>query len=371
MNQPAYEVADIIERNRKTLSSITANRWKLRTLYALANCRTSALGYHIDKCDNPDCNHIHISYNSCRNRHCPKCQGHKREQWIYDREKELLNVPYYHIVFTLPEQLNILCLQKTSLMYEILFKVSWSVVKDFALNPKFIGGKTGMIGILHTWGQNLSFHPHLHCIVPGGGITATGKWKHARGKDKYLFPVKAMSKVFRARFVGEIRKLQNEENKDLYQKLFTRQWVVYCKRPFFGPKQVVEYLGRYTHKIAISNHRIKNTDNNTVRFSAKDYRKGGQKTEISLSDREFIRRFSLHILPKGFTRIRHYGILSSAIKKLVIPTLQSIIGQLDIKPKRKTLYRCCPCCKTGQLITLATYKPRGPPHKINLICAVS
>lgn len=255
MIQPAYEVADIIKRNREQIAQIVPNGWKQRTLRAIADCRTAALGYHIDQCTNPACKEVHISYNSCRNRHCPKCQGEKQEAWIQNREKELLNVAYYHIVFTLPEALNSQCLYQPKQMYDALFKTAWSVVKGFAGNPKFLGAKTGMIAILHTWGQNLSLHPHIHCIVPGGGVTASGKWKRAKGMDKYLFPVKAMSRVFRARYVEFLRKAFSLED-ELYRKLFDKSWVVYCKRPFFGPAQVTEYLGRYTHKIAIANHRI-------------------------------------------------------------------------------------------------------------------
>lgn len=342
------------------LDQITGNRWKLRTLRAIAACRTPALGYHIDQCSNPDCNKIQISYNSCRNRHCPKCQGHQREEWIRKRESELLNIPYYHTVFTLPDELNRLCLANPKIMYDALFKIAWSVVKDFAANPKFLGAKTGMIAILHTWGQNLSLHPHLHCIVPGGGVGPTGKWKHARGRDKYLFPVKSMSRVFRARYAEFLRAHYLVEE-DLFRLLFRKDWVVYCKRPFYGPQQVIEYLGRYTHKIAISNHRIKSIDENSVRFTAKDYRKGGEKYLVELSDLEFIRRFSLHILPRGFTRIRHYGILGSAIKNIFLPRLKDETGEVILPARDPVKHNTCPCCKKGILVTIALFTIRGPP----------
>lgn len=355
-----HEVGDILRRNHHNIGKLTKNSWQSRTLYALAACRTHLLGGHIDKCSNPDCNHIHISYNSCRNRHCPKCQGHKREEWIEKRESELINAPYYHLVFTLPEELNHIALYKPKLLYNILFKITWSVIRDFAGNPKFLGAKTGMIAILHTWGQNLSLHPHLHCIVPGGGISH-GKWKYARGKDKYLFPVKAMSKVFRARFMEEMRK----EICLTYQcekALFAKKWVVYCKRPFWGASQVVEYLGRYTHKIAISNHRLKNLDNKSVTFLAKDYRHGEKPYLLKLSDHEFIRRLAMHILPKGFTRIRHYGILSSACKNKLLPVIEQQIGKPCCLPVRKTsMHKRCPVCKRGTLITICFFDKRGPP----------
>jgi len=358
--RPQYEVAGILQRNIGQIQRLVANSWQARTLYALSACRTQLLGGHIDKCTNPDCNQIHISYNSCRNRHCPKCQGHKREEWMQAREDELFNVPYYHIVFTIPAELNKVCLYATKIVYNLLFKTAWSVIKGFAANPKFLGAKTGMVAILHTWGQNLSLHPHLHCIMPGGGISQQVKWKNTRGKGKYLFPVKAMSKVFRARFTEELRKALLLPD-GLYKALFSQNWVVYCKRPFFGPAQVVEYLGRYTHKIAISNHRIRDIENNTITFSAKDYRHGGKTRPVTLTQNEFIRRFAMHILPKGFTRIRHYGILSSSLKKDVIHLLQQQLGKPELPERTKLIHRPCPVCRKGELVTLMTFTARGPP----------
>ena len=362
MSYPDYEVAHVLERNREHLAAYCANSWQLRTLHALRKCRTAALGGHIDRCDNPGCQKLHLSYNSCRNRHCPKCQGHKKEEWIQAREADLLKVSYFHVVFTLPCELNRLCLYRPKLVYSLLFKTAWSVIQDFGGNPKFLGAKMGMIAILHTWGQNLSLHPHLHCIVPGGGIAKSGKWKPAKSKGKYLFPVKAMGKVFRARFVAGIRKeLGKSQPVSFYESLFKNQWVVYCKRPFFGPSQVVEYLGRYTHKIAISNHRIKSLEDGNLRFMVKEYRHGGKKSILRLSDAEFIRRFSLHILPKGFTRIRHYGILGSYYKRTIIPELQEELGRPELAETSSLLHRKCPTCKKGNLVTIMTFTARGPP----------
>lgn len=361
MKRAAYEVAQVLERNHKHLSRYCHNSWQARTLHALRKCRTSALGGHIDRCNNPSCHRLHLSYNSCRNRHCPKCQGHKREEWIRAREEELLNVPYFHVVFTLPQELNRLCLYRPELMYSLLFKTAWQVIKGFSSNHKFLGANPGMVAILHTWGQNLSLHPHLHCVVPGGGITKSGKWKSARNKGKYLFPVKAMSKVFRARFVAALRKQLEPQSTSFYESLFKHKWVVYCKRPFLGPPQVVEYLGRYTHKIALSNHRIKNLDNEKVTFSAKDYRHGERKSNMCLTDAEFIRRFALHVLPRGFVRIRHYGILSSYHKRNSLPELQETLGPVHLKKKEPLQHRVCPTCKKGNLITLTSFTARGPP----------
>jgi hypothetical protein len=360
--RPQYEVATILQQNIESIPKLTANTWQQRALYAIAKCRTHELGGHVDKCDNPSCKNVHISYNSCRNRHCPKCQGNKREEWISKRESELINVPYYHVVFTLPAELNKICLYEPAIIYGLLFKTAWSVIHGFASNPKFLGAKTGMIAILHTWGQNLSLHPHLHCIVPGGGITPGKKWKAAKGKDKYLFPVKALSKVFRARYVELLRKELNLPDK-LYKELFANDWVVYCKRPFYGPQQVVEYLGRYTHKVAISNHRIKKIENHKVVFSAKDYRHGGKHKLVTLSQQEFIRRFTMHVLPRAFVRIRHYGILSSVIKKDIIPVLQEALGKPVQLSKPTFVHRPCPRCRKGQMITVFTFEGRAPPMK--------
>ena len=361
MSRATYEVAQVLEGNKESLATYSSNTWQLRTLHAIRKCRTSALGGHIDRCDHSSCNKLHLSYNSCRNRHCPKCQGHKQELWIRKREQELLNVPYYHVVFTLPDIINRLCLHRPKEVYTLLFTIAWSVIKDFSKNPTFLGAQTGMIAILHTWGQNLSLHPHLHCIVPGGGMTASGKWKEAKGKGKYLFPVKEMSNVFRARFVAELRK-EFDQSACFYEALFKQQWVVYCKAPFYQNTQVVEYLGRYTHKIAISNHRILSLADGRVTFSAKDYRKGGVKYNLTLSDAEFIRRFCLHILPKGFTRIRHYGILSSSLKKKVLPLLRRQLSERPaVKNKQPIQHRRCPSCKKGILVTVHTFGSRGPP----------
>lgn len=371
--KPVFEVADVLHNQAHRLKELCANSWQLRTLQALSVCRTAALGGHVDVCDNQGCHKLHVSYNSCRNRHCPKCQGHKRDEWMRAREKELFLSSYYHLVFTLPDDLNRLALHQPGMVYGLLFQTAWQVVKAFAANPKFIGAAPGMIAILHTWGQNLSLHPHLHCIVPAGGINTSGKWKAARGKEKYLFPVKAMSKVFRAKYVEQLRASKVDDT-GLYKALFSRSWVVYCKQPFFGPAQVVEYLGRYSHKIAMSNHRIRNIENGQVTFQAKDYRRGGAKYLVNMSEGEFIRRFSQHILPRGFTRIRHYGILSSTLKKVCVELLQKELGRIKL-PERPDVHLLCPACRKGKLVTIWRFNSRGPPvvsseiltHLMNLV----
>ena len=358
-----HEVADILNQNQSYLTTNVFNGWQRRTLFALSKCRTAALGGHIDKCNHTPCGHLHLSYNSCRNRHCPKCQGHKREEWIGKRAEDLLPVPYYHVVFTLPSELNQLALYEPVLVYNTLFKMAWATIKGFGENPDFLGAKTGMISILHTWGQNLSLHPHLHCIVPGGGINKKGKWKSVKKKDKYLYPVKRMSVVFRAKYVAELRK-KGIKDQGLFNRLFTKHWVVYAKRPFKYAYHVVEYLGRYTHKIAISNHRIKEINKQEVIFSAKNYKKEGHKQDLVLHPKEFIRRFSLHILPKGFVRIRHYGFLSSTSKRLYLKKLQEQLGNPKEVKSKLTVHLLCPKCKQGMLQTIAVFDARGPPNHL-------
>jgi hypothetical protein len=359
-----FKVADVLELEQQQLQDFAPTSWHLRTLQAIRRCRTQSMGGHIDQCD--CCNKLHISYNSCRNRHCPTCQGHKPEEWINARENELLEVPYFHVVFTLPSEFNEYALREGKIVYGALFKAAWQTLQQFGNNPKHLGAKMGMISILHTWGQNISLHPHLHCIVPGGGVTKKNKWKSSKSKGKYLFDVKSMSKVFRAKYVDLLRKSELKIPQSVYDKVFSKKWVVYAKQPFFKPEFVIEYLGRYTHKIAISNHRIKhiNYANRTVTFSAKNYRKDGQKHDITLKTSDFIKRFALHVLPKGFTRIRHFGILSSSWKKVKLPELQQLLNEKktsEIIKESPMHHRRCPTCKKGTLITVLLFDGRGPP----------
>jgi len=351
--QANYEVADVLRLANFETGTFTIHQQK--TLRALQQCRTAALGGHIDACD--ECGNISISYNSCRNRHCPKCQGHKREEWIQRREADLLPCTYYHVVFTLPQQLNAWALQHPAIAYDALFSSVWQTLHQFG---KTAGVQLGMIAVLHTWGQNLSLHPHLHCIVPGGGVDEKGRWQKQLRSNKYLFAVKALSKVFRAKYVQQLRQ-RGIEDKRLIESLFGQHWVVYAKRPFGGPKQVIEYLGRYTHKVAISNHRIKQVTESEVTFTYKDYKDGGHTKQMSLSCEEFTRRFAQHILPKRFVRIRHYGILSSTWKRGRLQALQQDLKVNRPAIKVKTLLRKCPCCKTGTLVTIEVFGKRGPP----------
>ncbi|MGH7239895.1 MAG: IS91 family transposase [Candidatus Saccharimonadales bacterium] len=369
---PKHEVADVLNAHwLQVKQSGKLNTWQLRTLNAIRRCRTSSLGAHVDGCTN--CGHLQISYNSCRNRNCPKCQGALRERWIAAREQELLPVPYFHVVFTLPDALNPLCLYRGRIIYSILFKTAWSVLKSFAHDPKWLGACPGMIVILHTWGQTLNLHPHLHCIVPGGGLTPQGKWKMAKSQGKFLFPVKAMSKVFRTRFITALRvALPDNTPYALIHELYKKKWVVYAKRPFRGPQSVIEYLGRYTHKIAISNHRITDISPDKVAFTYKDYRQNAVTKEMTLDALEFIRRFSMHILPRGFVRIRHYGILSSTAKAGCTAQIKEQLPEIPIlKPTGPSLEpyhpRQCPCCKKDTMMTILHFNRRGPPEDWELI----
>lgn len=369
--RPAYEVADVINSHWKEIVHADQfNTWQVRTLDAIRRCRTASLGGHVDLCSS--CGHIRISYNSCRNRHCPKCQQIQRERWIQAREAELLPATYFHVVFTLPEALNKVCLYEPAKVYSLLFDTVWSVMKSFSHDPKHLGAETGMISILHTWGQNLSLHPHLHCIVPGGGFTKAGFWKSSKGDGEFLFPVQAISPVFRARFVSGLRERIKGLDKKFYDDLFKSNWVVYAKQAFGGPKQVIEYLGRYTHKVAISNHRIVDVQKDLVTFRYKDYRDASKVKQMPLRPIEFIRRFSLHILPRGFVRIRHYGILSSSRKQHILPLLHQQLESRYEFPEDKSWKQisterlgynpdACPVCKKLTMVTVFNFDRRGPP----------
>ena len=354
--QPRCELAQVLHTLGNKIEHLGFNTWQLRTLSAIKNCRTAALGGHIDACD--DCGNISISYNSCRNRHCPKCQGHKCEEWIQARGQELLPVPYFHVVFTLPDVLNSLAMHQPKAVYDALFAAAWQTLQQFGKNKNV---QSGMIGVLHTWGQTLSLHPHLHCIVPGGGVDNTGLWQNIRRDGKFLFSVEALSNVFRAKYVSIISKTIKLE-RCIRDQLFEKDWVVYAKKPFGSPKSVVEYLGRYTHKIAISNHRLLAVNDTSVTFAYKDYKQKGEKKTMTLPHGEFMRRFAQHILPKRFVKIRHYGFLSSTWKRQKLRNLQDSFKVIrpETKPKQ-LLLRKCRCCETGNLVTISIFNKRGPP----------
>ena len=311
-----------------------------KTIRAITNCRTEALGGHIDFCDK--CGYSHQSYNSCRNRHCPKCQALVKEKWILDRQSELLPVPYFHIVFSLPSELDVIALQNQKAIYNILFRASAETLKELASDPKFLGAEIGFTSILHTWGQKLTLHPHVHMIVPGGGLSPDGKWKD-RGK-RFFLPVKVMSRKFRGKFLYYLKQAKLEFNgsqeyladlcqfDNLMSTLYRKEWYVYCKRPFKTTSSILEYLGRYTHRVAISNHRIVNYDDRFVTFKWRDYNDNSAEKTMKLTPLEFIRRFLLHVLPPQFTKIRNYGFLGSATKAKKLKLCCSLLN--FISPKK-------------------------------------
>ena len=370
-----YELAQVVRRFRDAFEQKHQPlRRQLRVLDAIALCRTAALGGHADECDS--CGHIRISYNSCRNRHCPKCQGSQREKWIEARQQKLLPVRYFHVVFTLPQEINIYCLRYPVALYNLLFACSKSTIETFAADAKHLGAIPGMISVLHTWGQNLTLHPHVHMIVPAGGFTVSGHWKHTKQKGKYLFPVKAMSIVYKNKFIEGLLALIAEHNMPPVsttdrQMLYNKDWVVYAKQPFGGPQQVIEYLGRYSHKIAIRNHRITAIDDDTVSFRYKDYADGCKQKEMTLEATEFLRRFCLHILPKGFRKIRHYGFLSNRCGQVfkqqqmqmgITPLKQTSDWKTIAKEKLHFDVDQCPCCKKGKMKELLSFDNNGPPQ---------
>jgi hypothetical protein len=372
VSKPACELAKIIHQYREPfLSRYNPHPNTLKVLDAIMRCRTAGLGGHVDGCS--QCGHLRISYNSCRNRHCPKCQNTSRERWIDQRQRDLLPVPYFHVVFTLPARLNPYCLKYPKPMYDILFSASKQTIAVFAADPRYLGAKMGMISLLHTWGQNLSLHPHIHMIVPAGGVSKAGFWKSVKRGGEFLFPVKAMSQVFKNKFMEQFREFLKSERQPLEntlrQSLYKMPWVVYAKKPFAGADSVIEYLGRYSHKVAISNHRIVAIDGGKVSFRYKDYADGSRQKTMTLDAVEFLRRFCLHILPRGFRKIRHYGLLASRCKPLlrirqlqmgVLPaplkdSTQICVQNLKFNPK------ACPCCKTGEMLCLLFFSANAPP----------
>lgn len=376
MPTATFELAQIVQQyGHAYMEKHQPRSFHWRVLNDIAVCRTAALGGHADACNS--CGHVRISYNSCRNRHCPKCQALNRERWIAAQQKQLLPVPYFHVVFTLPQEMNVYCMAYPASLYNLLFKASKATIETFAVDGKHLGAKAGMVSILHTWGQNLMLHPHIHMIVPAGGFTLCGNWKHTKNKGRYLFPVKAMSVVFKNKFMQELPSLITEHHMPLLSvddrnKLYSKSWVVYAKQPFGGPEQVIEYLARYSHKVAISNHRITAITEGKVSFRYKDYADGCKQKTMSLEATEFLRRFCLHILPKGFRKIRHYGFLSNrcgpTFKQqqmqmgVVPPTKQEANWQIIAQTKLQYDIHQCPNCRKGKMEEVLSFDINGPPQ---------
>ncbi|MBU3153664.1 IS91 family transposase [Clostridium estertheticum] len=299
---------------------------QLKAMSAIEKCRTSQLGGHIDKCEN--CGSTQTSYNSCRNRHCPKCQSLAKERWIDSQKNNLLNIGYFHVIFTIPDTINLIVYQNQRELYTLLFKAVAETLSELASNKKYLGAALGFTSILHTWGQNLMHHPHIHCIVPGGGLSSIGKWVSSR--KKFFIPIKVLSRKFRGKFIYYLKQIyyknklkfygtqeylcNNNEFEKLISSIYAKEWVVYCKPPFKQASCVVEYLGRYTHRVAISNNRIINIENDNVTFKWRDYKDSSKCKLMTVSADEFIRRFIIHILPSGFMKIRHYGLLRNRNK---------------------------------------------------------
>lgn len=365
------EVADIVRMHGDAYcKNNTLAPEQHKVLNAIRNCRTAVLGGHIDHCNN--CGHINISYDSCRNRHCPKCQSLKTLKWLEERQKELLPVPYFHVVFTLPHELNILIMYNKKALYSLLMRSVWETIKTFGEDPKKLNGLMGMIAILHTWGQNLFDHIHLHCMIPGGALQNGNKWQPS--KSDYLFPVQAMSVVFRGIFITGLRALYDDNKlkipsdanlktslgiranfEVLLSGLMKKSWVVYSKHPFAGPKQLLNYLGRYINKIAISNHRIISCDEKSVKFSWRDYADNNTVKIMTLKPKEFIRRFLMHVVPTGFIRVRFFGFLANACKKKNIKIIRNLLDYVPAEIEQKKDMRSLMFRLTGVDITLCPH----------------
>jgi len=351
MFRPPLEVADLIraaghafiERNRQWI------RWKhVKVLRAIRRCRTAALGGHLDQCTR--CGHRAISYNSCRNRHCPKCQAGARDRWLAARQTELLPTRYVHVVFTLPRELAPLALQNKKVVYDLLFRSSAETLLEVARDPSHLGAEIGFFSVLHTWNQKLGLHPHVHCVVPAGGLSLD----HTHWiKNRYAFflPVKVLSRVFRGKFVAALKRAfrdgrlgfhgdltllaQPKTFSSWLRKLFRNDWVVYSKRPFGGPEHVLHYLGRYTHRVAISNHRLVSLADKKVTFRWRDSAHNNEQKLLTLSLDEFLRRFLLHLLPKGFVRIRHFGFLAHRRRAAFLPLCFHLLGSAPQEPQTR------------------------------------
>jgi hypothetical protein len=387
MAQSHWEVADIFRdhgpawRHDRALSLVS-----LKAMSAIERCRSAELGGHVLRCD--QCDEVQIAYNSCRNRHCPKCQSSAAKRWLEDRQADLLPVEYYHVVFTLPACVGHIAYQNPALVYDLLFKVTARTLRIIAADPKHLGARIGMTAVLHTWGSALTHHPHLHCIVPGGGLAPDNQWKPC--KPGFFLPVRVLSRLFRRlfleqltalypqlQFYGHMEYLAEADAFNAYlDPLRKIEWVVYAKRPFSGPKAVLEYLSRYTHRIAISNSRIIEYDQHTVTFKWKDYRvKGHRKFKtMRLSVDEFIRRFLMHVLPVRFHRIRHFGLLANHQRKQNLQTIRQCLGEdkttetvqetslTQEQESKPPAFVCRTCGTTLIIIEILGQAPRGPPN---------
>jgi Putative transposase/Transposase zinc-binding domain len=390
MTRPALEVADILRDHGAAWRAANAGHVsldQLKVMSAIERCRTAALGGHVERCEK--CAHTIVAYNSCRNRHCPKCQGVAATEWLAEREAELLPVPYFHVVFSLPGRIADIAYQNKAVIYDLLLTISAETLLTIAADPQRLGARIGILSVLHTWGSALTHHPHVHMIVPGGGFSLDGKrWISCR--PRYLLPVEVLSALFRRlllekllaahaagklQFFGKHAQLSNAKAFAAYLRpLRNSDWVVYCKEPFGGPEEVLRYLARYTHRVAISNRRLIACDAKGVTFKWKDYRiEGPERYKImTLATNEFIRRFLMHVLPAGFHRIRYYGLLANGkraenvarARELLAPPIIPVdaikaIGTSAAEPQ--TANHACPCCG-GRMIIIESFEPGATPH---------
>jgi hypothetical protein len=396
MDRPPLEVADIVRAaGQKFIED--SRHWitsrHLKVLRAIERCRTAALGGHIDEC--PGCSHLAHSYNSCLNRHCPKCQASSRRRWIQGRSKELLPVPYAHVVFTVPHRLAKLALQNKKLIYGLLLRVSSETLIEVARNPKRLGAEIGFFSVLHTWTQRMEHHPHVHCVVPAGGLSFDHRrWITVNPRYRFFLPKKVLAIVFRAKlrealeeafaqnkigFHGQLRHLADPKTfHDYIRQLFLHEWVVHCKRPFGGPEYVLKYLGRYTHRVAISNHRLVSFENGDVTFNWRDRAHGNVNREMTLSAEKFLSRFLLHLLPKGFVRIRNFGYLANRHRGRILPICFKLLGsapdipisQSEPEDTHISGLRKCPKCGLTMIpicpIAPSVIISRSPPGRLSM-----
>jgi putative transposase/transposase-like zinc-binding protein len=392
MDRPKPEVADVLRRYGEAYREnhhASLSTGQRRVMSAIEVCRTAALGGHVEQCD--QCGHQRIWYNSCRDRHCPKCQSLARAEWIEDRQAELLNCEYFHVVFTLPEAMATLAYQNKEVVYGLLFRAAAETLRTIAADPQHLGAEIGFFAVLHTWGQNLLHHPHLHCVVAGGGLAPDGnRWISCR--PGFFLPVRVLSRLFRRLFLKFLQKAFDSGKLKFFSDLQVLQdrkaflhhlapvrkaeWVVYAKPPFAGPQQVVHYVGRYTHRVAISNHRLLDIGDGAVRFSWKDYRDNQQQKTMTLPAEEFIRRFLLHVLPEGFQRIRYYGLLGNRYRQKKLARCRQLLGmtssdetlpaqepQKDYRDRYEDLtgssLRECPVCHQGNMILVEVIATAG------------
>jgi hypothetical protein len=386
MSRPTLEVADIFRNHGSEWRKANAGHislGQLKVMSAIERCRTAELGGHVEQC--ADCSHTVIAYNSCRNRHCPKCQGATARKWLEARQAELLPVPYYHVVFTMPAAIADIAYQNKSVIYNLLFKASSQTMLTIAADPEHLGARIGMTSVLHTWGSAMTHHPHIHMIVPGGGLSLNGKsWVAC--KPRFFLPVWVLSRLFRRLFLEKLSVAHQSGKLEFYgqhagladPKAFASflaphqktEWVVYAKQPFAGPKAVLAYLSRYTHRVAISNSRLICAEGNNVTFKWKDYRKKGRERQktMTLTTNEFIRRFLIHVLPRGFHRIRHTGLFANGNRADNIAKIRELLHHPN-EPDHATAdeansdaqdTKTCPCCG-GCMITIETFEPGRKP----------